>query len=104
MFKKSKGGSSFKSGKVASGDAGKKEILEELGYAFDSVSKKSGWSWNTASVRSEHNQPTEGDAIADAWRDASERTRMTMDIPADTWDRMSVKEQAELIREALTGQ
>src|SRR5438105_2693049 len=66
MFKKTKGGSSFKSGKVSSGAAEKKEILEELGYAFDSVTKKSGWSWSMSAASSEHNQSTEGDAIADA--------------------------------------
>jgi hypothetical protein len=104
MFKKTKGGSSFKSGKVSSGAAEKKDILEELGYAFDSVTKKSGWSWSTSTTSSEHNQPTEGDAIADAWRDAGERTQAAMNIPANTWERMSVKEQAELIQEALAGQ
>jgi hypothetical protein len=104
MFKKSKGGSSFKSGKVSSGGAEKKETLEGLGYAFDSVTKKSGWSWSTSAARSDHNQPTEGDVIADAWRDAGERTQAAMNIPVDTWERMSVKEQAELIQEALWGQ
>src|SRR5437016_5204315 len=104
MFKKSKGGSSFKSGKVSSGDAAKKEILEELGYAFDSVAKKSGWSWSTSAASSDHNQPTEGDAIADAWRDGGERTQAAMNVPVDTWERMSVKEQAELIQEALSDQ
>jgi len=102
MFKKSKGGSGFENGKVSSGDAEKKEVLDELGYAFDSVTKKSGWSWSTPAASSDHNQPTEGDAIADAWRDASERTQAAMNIPANTWERMSVKEQAELIQEALS--
>lgn len=103
MFKKSKGGSSFKSGKVSSGDAERKDLLEELGYTFDSITRKSGWSWSTADAASGHNQPTEGDAIADAWRDAGERTQAAMNIPADTWERMSVKEQSELIQEALSG-
>lgn len=102
MFKKGKGGSSFKSGKVSSGDAEKKELLEGLGYAFDSVTKKSGWSWSTAAATSDGNQPTEGDAIADAWRDAGERTQAALNIPADTWERMSVREQTELIQEALS--
>jgi hypothetical protein len=103
MFKKAKGGSSFKSGSLSSDAAGKKEILEELGYAFDSASKKSGWTWATASAQSDQNQPTEGDAVADAWRDAGERTQQAMNIPASTWDRMGVKEQGELLREALPG-
>jgi hypothetical protein len=103
MFKNVKGGSSFKSGKVSSGASDKKEVLEELGYAFDSVTRKSGWNWSSPDTNSVDNQPTEADAIADAWRDAGERTRLVMDIPADTWDRMSVKEQAELLREALSG-
>lgn len=103
MFKKSKGGSGFKSSKAPSGGVGKKETLEGLGYAFDSVTKKSGWSWNTSTAHSDQNQPTEGDVIEDAWRDAGERTQAAMDIPADTWQRMSVKEQAELIQEALSG-
>ncbi|SNT31075.1 hypothetical protein SAMN06265795_12422 [Noviherbaspirillum humi] len=103
MFKKSKGGSSFKNGKVSSGAADRKEILEALGYAFDSVTRKSGWSWSTADASSEQNQPTEGDAIADAWRDAGERTQAAMNIPAETWERMSDKEQAELVQEALAG-
>jgi hypothetical protein len=103
MFKKSKGGSSFKSGKVSSGAAQQKELLEELGYVFDSVTKKSGWSWSTPAAGSDANQPTEAEAIEDAWRDAGERTQAAMHIPTETWDRMSVKEQAELIQEALTG-
>lgn len=104
MFKKSKAGSSFKTGSVSSGAAGKKDILEGLGYAFDSVSKKSGWSWSTSAARSDQNQPTESEAIEDAWRDAGERTREAMNIPADTWERMGVKEQGELLQEALPGQ
>jgi hypothetical protein len=103
MFKKSSAGSSFKTGSVSSAAAGKKEILEELGYAFDSVTKKSGWSWSMPSARSDANQPTETDAIEDAWRDAGERTRETMGIPGDTWERMGVKEQGELLRDALSG-
>ncbi|WP_151633192.1 hypothetical protein [Noviherbaspirillum aerium] len=102
MFKKGKGGSSFKSGKVSSGDAEKKELLEGLGYTFDSVTKKSGWSWSTSAATSDGNQPTEGDAIGDAWRDAGERTQAALNIPADTWERMSVREQTELIQEALS--
>jgi hypothetical protein len=104
MFKKTKGGSSFKSSGVSSGAAGKKEILEEMGYTFDSITKKSGWLWSTAAARSDQNQPTEGDAIEDAWRDAGERTCEAMNIPADTWERMGVKEQGELLQEALPGQ
>nr|WP_314626687.1 hypothetical protein [uncultured Noviherbaspirillum sp.] len=103
MFKKSGAGSSFKTGSVSSAAAGKKEVLEELGYAFDSVTKKSGWSWSTPAARSDANQPSETDAIEDAWRDAGERTQETMGIPADTWERMGAKEQAELLREALSG-
>ena len=49
------------------------------------------------------NQPTETDAIEDAWRDAGERTQELMGIPADTWERMGAKEQGELLREALSG-
>lgn len=104
MFKNSKGGSTFKSGKVSSGASEKKEVLESLGYAFDSITKKSGWNWVAPNASSIDNQPTEAEAIADAWRDAGERTCSTMDIPGDTWERMSVKEQAELLREALSGQ
>jgi hypothetical protein len=103
MFNKSRSGSSFKISSLSSGVAEKKEILEELGYAFDSVTKKSGWSWSTSAARSEHNQLTEGDAIADGWRDAGERTQEAMNIPAATWERMSVKEQAGLLQEALVG-
>lgn len=102
MFKKSKGGSSFMSSKVSSGGAGKKEALEGVGYEFDSVTRKSGWRWNTPLAHSDHHLATEGDVIDDAWRDAGERTQAAMNIPADTWQRMSVKEQAELIREALS--
>lgn len=103
MFKKAKSGSSFKGGGISSEAAGKKEILEELGYTFDSISKKSGWSWSTQATGSDENQPTEGEAVADAWRDAGERTCAAMNIPADTWDRMGVREQGDLLREALPG-
>ena len=104
MFKNSKGGSTFKSGKVSSGAGEKKEVLESLGYAFDSVTRKSGWKWVAPHAGSMDNQPTEAEAIADAWRDAGERTCSAMDIPGDTWERMSAREQAELLREALSGQ
>jgi hypothetical protein len=104
MFKNAKGGSTFKSGKVSSGASEKKDVLEALGYAFDSVTKKSGWNWVSPSASSIDNQPTEAEAIADAWRHAGERTQLMMDIPEATWERMSVKEQAELLREALSGQ
>jgi hypothetical protein len=103
MFKNAKGGSSFKSGKVSSGASEKKDVLAELGYVFDSVTKKAGWSWSSPDASSVDNQPSEADAIAEAWRDAGERTQLVMDIPASTWERMSVKEQAELLREALSG-
>ena len=103
MFKKTKSGSGFKSGSLSSDAAARKEILEGLGYAFDSASKKSGWSWSTPSTRSDQNQPGESEAVADAWRDAGERTRETMNIPAETWDRMGVREQGELLGEALSG-
>jgi hypothetical protein len=103
VFKQGKSGSGFKSGKLSSGAAEKKETLEGLGYAFDSVTKKSGWSWSTPTTRSDHNLPTEGDAIEDTWRDAGERTQAAMSIPDDTWRRMGVREQAELIQEALSG-
>ena len=103
MFKKAKSGSSFKSGGISSDAAAKKEILEGLGYAFDSASKKSGWTWATSLTRSDQNQPTEGDAVADAWRDAGERTREAMNIPAETWECMGVREQGELLAEALPG-
>jgi hypothetical protein len=103
MFKKTKGGSSFKSGALSSGAAEKKAILEDLGYAFDSVTKKSGWNWSTSSAGSDSNQPTEGEAIDDAWRNAGERAQSAMEIPAATWERMSLKEQAQLIQEALSG-
>ena len=102
MFKKSKSGSSFKGSAVSSGAAGQREILEGVGYAFDSVTKKSGWSWSTTDTRSDENQPSESDAIADAWRDAGERTRQALNIPADTWERMGIKEQGELVQDALS--
>src|SRR6476620_819174 len=104
MFKNSKSGSTFKSGKVSSGASEKKEVLEALGYAFDSITRKSGWNWVSPHASSVENQPMEAAAIADAWRDAGERTCLLMDIPDNTWERMSVKEQAELLQEALSGQ
>lgn len=103
MFKKTKGGSSFKNARLSSGDSEKRQLLEDLGYTFDSVTKKSGWSWSTSTGSSGQNQPTEADAVADAWHDAGERTQAAMNIPAATWERMSSKEQAELVSEALGG-
>lgn len=104
MFKNAKGGSTFKSGKVSASAGEKKNVLEELGFEFDSVTKKSGWNWTAPGASAADNQPTEADAIEDAWRDAGQRTQLAMDIPANTWERMSVKEQAELLREALSNQ
>lgn len=88
---------------MSAGAAEKKIVLERLGYSCDGVTKKSGWSWDTSTARSDGNQPTESDAIDDVWRDAGERTQGAMDIPAATWERMSIKEQAELIQEGLPG-
>jgi hypothetical protein len=84
MFKKSRGGSGFKSSKVSSGATDKKGLLEELGYTFDSVTRKSGWSWSAANTSSAENQPSEAEAIADAWRDAGAQAQKALDIPVDT--------------------
>ena len=104
MFKKGKAGSGFKAGAVNATDTERRELLSQLGYQFDSVTKKSGWFWTSPVGQCERNQSTEADVIADAWRDAGDRTCETMKIPSETWDRMGIKEQGELIEEALSGQ
>ena len=52
---------------------------------------------------SDQNASTEAEAIQDAWRHAGERTRERLEIPVETWDRMGVKEQTEIIDDALSG-
>ncbi len=103
MFKNSKSTSSFKNSKLSTVDQEKKETLESLGYAFASASKKSGWNWSTQDDQSAENLATEAEAIQDAWSDAGGKTQEGLGIPAETWDRMGVKEQTEMINEALSG-
>ncbi|MET0961933.1 MAG: hypothetical protein ABWY05_03825 [Noviherbaspirillum sp.] len=103
MFKNSKSTSSFKNSKLSTVDQERKETLESLEYAFASASKKSGWSWSTQDDQSDENQATEAEAIQHAWDNAGAKTREKLGIPAETWDRMGVKEQTEMINEALSG-
>ena len=81
MFKKAKGGSTFKSGSLSAGTSEKKSILEELGYVFDSVIKKSGWHWSSSRAQSQQNQPSESKAIEDAGCDAGQHTQEAMNTP-----------------------
>lgn len=94
----------FKSGKISSAAQEKRDTLSGIGYAFDSASRKSGWRWSTDSGGSDGNLPDEAAAIEDAWRDAGERTRTKLSIPEDTWSRMGIKEQTEMILDALGDQ
>ncbi len=103
MFKNSKSSSSFKNSRVSTADQERKETLEGLGYAFTSASKKSGWNWSTQHDQSDENAPTEAEAIEDAWRDAGEKAQELLKIPPETWARMGVKEQTEMINDALSG-
>lgn len=93
----------FKNSALSSDLQSRKETLEAVGYAFESVSKKSGWSWSHSSDSSDGNIPTEGGAIQDAWRDAGERTQDILNIPSETWSRMGTREQKEMIEEAMAG-
>jgi hypothetical protein len=93
----------FKSSKISSDLQLKKETLEELGYVFDSVSKRSGWNWSAPTNNSDGNLPAEGDVIQDAWRDAGEQAQSILNIPPETWERMATKEQKEMIEDALAG-
>ena len=93
----------FKNTKLSSDLQLKKDSLENIGYSFDSVSKKSGWNWNTSSDSSDGHLATEGDAIQDAWRHAGEQAQRILNIPADIWERMAAKEQKEMIEDGLTG-
>lgn len=85
----------------------KKETLEAIGFAFESVSKKSGWNWATSgsspAESSDGNLPTEAGAIQDAWRHAGEQTQSLLNIPSETWGRMGTKEQKEMIEDAMAG-
>lgn len=101
MFKKSKTSGSFRGGKMSSSSQEKKDVLESLGYSFDSISKKSGYSWSSQLASSDVNAASENEIVDDAWRDAGERACEALEIPGETWERMGVKEQADLILEAL---
>lgn len=103
MFKKNKSASSFKATRISSDDIEKKVTLESLGYAFTSASKKSGWKWSTQDDQSDENAATEAQVILDAWHHAGERTQERLSIPADTWSHMGLKEQVDMINEALKG-
>lgn len=91
----------LKNGKISTELQLKKESLQLLGYAFDSISKKSGWSWSSDSDASTSNSPSEGEVIQDAWRNAGEKAQSVLNIPSETWQRMAVKEQKEMIEEAF---
>ena len=101
MFKKSKSSSGFKNSTLSSAEQDQKATLEQLGYAFSSASKKSGWNWSTESDQADGNVPTEGDAIQDAWVHAGQKAQSKLAIPDDTWSRMGIKEQTEMINEAF---
>ena len=94
----------FKNTKLSSELQLKKEALENIGYSFDTISKKSGWSWSAPSDSSDGHLATEGDVIQDAWRHAGEQAQRTLNIPADIWERMAAREQKEMIEDALPGQ
>lgn len=94
----------FKNSGISSELQLKKETLEALGFAFDSVSKKSGWNWSTAAESSDGNMPTEAGVIQDAWRHAGEHAQSVLNIPSETWQRMAAKEQKEMIEDAMTGE
>ena len=79
----------------------KKETLEAIGYVFDSISKKSGWTWTAQLNESNQHFSNESEAVQDAWNNAGERTQSVLNIPTETWARMSSKEQKEMILEAL---
>jgi len=91
----------FNKGKISSDLQLKKETLEALGYVFDSISKKSGWTWAAQLNESIDRFSSEGEAVQDAWTNAGERTQSVLNIPVETWNRMSTKEQKEMIHEAL---
>lgn len=91
----------FKNGKIPSSAQEKRETLTGIGYTFDSASRKSGWRWSTGTYNSDGNLSDEAAAIDDAWRDAGTRTQEKLSIPDDTWSRMGVKEQTEMILDAL---
>jgi hypothetical protein len=93
----------FKNSAISSDMQSRKEALEAVGYSFKSISKKSGWNWSTAAESSDGNTPTESDVIQNAWRHAGERAQSILNIPSETWDRMGIKEQREMIDEALAG-
>lgn len=101
MFKKSKSSSGFKNSTLSSSEQDQKATLEQLGYAFSSASKKSGWNWSTESDQADGNLATEGEAIHDAWTHAGRIAQATLAIPDETWTRMGVKEQTEMINEAF---
>jgi hypothetical protein len=50
MFKKGKAGSGFKAGAVNAVDTERRALLAQLGYQFDSVTKKFGWFWTKRRV------------------------------------------------------
>lgn len=92
----------FKNSKISSDHLMKKETLEAFDYAFEYMSKKTGWRWVGPSSRSDTNQPTEADIIDSAWEDAAEKTRGLLDISPANWDGMNAKEQKEMIDDALS--
>lgn len=91
----------LKNGKISSELQLKKETLQELGYTFDSISKKSGWSWSALSDASTSNASSEAEVIQDAWRNAGEKAQSVLSIPLETWQRMAAREQKEMIEEAF---
>lgn len=91
----------FSKGKLSSAQQAKKETLEAVGYSFEKISK-AGWTWSTSSDQSDGKFAAESETVDDAWRDAGERTQRILSIPGETWSRMGVPEQQEMIAEALS--
>ena len=91
----------FNKGNISADLQLKKETLEAIGYVFDSISKKSGWTWSAQLNESTEHFSSESEAVQDAWNNAGERTQSVLSLPDDTWGRMSSKEQKEMILEAL---
>jgi hypothetical protein len=85
---------------------GRRETLEDVGYQFSGNGQTGQRTWRLVTDGDVREAGTsfssDEDAVDHAWEDASQQTRIIEDISVDTWNAMSLAEQAKLITKSLS--
>lgn len=76
-----------------------KAALQEVGYRFEQAGDQPGrWVWLKEKDACESSFESEAEAIADAWRFASDRAMRMFLLIEQKWDQMTFDEQRDLLR------